>query len=260
MKFFDCNCTIGLSAVNHVIVNHEGFTLTEKVNEAPNAQTLLERMDYCGIQSAMVMHESMNDVTPQYGNQRICEQCGVIDRLLPVWSLLPPPTDEEFEPNHLFPQMKSNGVKALYANPHNNRFFLNKITMGDLLGEITDRKVPLFLTPQYGYEHIYTLLAEFPKITIIVINYGPWSPDRFWFPLLNNYKNVYFGLGDYQTDGGIERIVKKFGSGNLLFGTNFPTNNMGGAIGVLSSANINTGDKEAIAHGNIERLLDEVSL
>jgi predicted TIM-barrel fold metal-dependent hydrolase len=67
-------------------------------------------------------------------------------------------------------------------------------------------------------------------------------------------------LGDYQTDGGIERIVKKFGSGNLLFGTNFPTNNMGGAIGVLSSANINTGDKEAIAHGNIERLLDEVSL
>ena len=260
MKFIDCSCTVGYGAVNHLVVNHEGFSLTEHVIEAPSGQVLLERMDYCGIETALVMDETMNFVTPQYGNQRVCEQCRVSERLLPIWSILPPLTDEEFEPSFLFTQMKSNEVKALYANPHNNRFFLNAITMGELLCEITNRKIPLFLTPQHGYEHIYSLLAEFPKITIILKNYGPWSPDRFWFPLLKNYRNVYFELGDYQTDGGIERIVNKFGSNNLLFGTDFPTNNMGGAIGVLTAAKINKRDKEAIAHGNIERLLGEVAL
>lgn len=261
MRFIDCSCTLGRGVVNHVVVNHEGFTLIEKVSEAKDAKELLDQMDYCGIEQALVTHQAMTDVTPQYGNQKIIGECSEgANRLLPVWSILPPVSDEEFIPERLFSQMKKHGVSALYANPHKNRYFLNAITMGELLSEIQNRKILLILTPEFGYEHIYGLLNEYPNMHIIVKNYGPWSPDRYWFPLLRKYQHVHFEIGDYQTDGGLERIVGKFGAEQLLFGTDFPTNNMGGAIAVLTTAEISHSDKEAIAHGNIERLLCGVKL
>lgn len=260
MKFIDCSCSAGLGAVNHEIVNHETFTLIERVDEAADELELVRKMDYCGIEKAFITDETMYYVSPQYGNKRVLERCRNSEKLLPVLTILPPLTDPEFEPEIFFETMRENGVKMLNADPHKNRYLLNAITMGELLSEIQSRRIPLQLTPRCGYEHIYSVLEEFPKLRIIVKNYGPWSPDRFWFPLLRKYKNVYFEIGDYETDGGLERLINKFGADNLLFGTEFPTNNMGGAIGMLMGAQIDYQTKEAVAYKNIERLMEEVQV
>ena len=196
MKFIDCSCSLGYGAVNHVIVNHEGWTLTEKVNELSSGEELIELMDYCGIEKALVTHETMNYMSAEYGNKKVLEQCEGKPRLMPVLCILPPLTEEEFLPETLFKTMKDKGVKVLCANPVNHRYMLNAITMGELLSEIESRKIPLQLNPEYGYDHIYSVLSEYPELTVIVKGYGPWSPDRFWFPLLRKYKNAYFETGD----------------------------------------------------------------
>ena len=46
----------------------------------------------------------------------------------------------------------------------------------------------------------------------------------------------------------------------MLFGTNFPMDNMGGPITTLLGANISQESKKKIASGNIERLMSEVVL
>jgi uncharacterized protein len=261
MRFIDCNCGIGYSVTNHVIVNHENMMLTEKVREAKNASDLIEQMDYCSIDSAIVYHQTMIDVAPEYGNKKLTEEVqNYKDRLISSWTILPPITEGDFNPEKLFPDMKNSNVKALRAYPNINRYFLNDLTMGDLLNEVSIHKIPLFLSPNYGYEYIYSVLNEFPDLTVIIYGYGPWSPDRYIYPLLKKYKNVFIETGDYQTDGGFRRLVNTFGSERLLFGTGFPVNNMGGSIGVLLGSRIAENEKENIAAKNIIRILAEVTL
>lgn len=261
MKIIDCNCCIGFSSVNHVIVNHEKFTLTEKVKEVRNAEELIEEMDFCGIDSAVVYHQTMLDVSPEYGNRKISIEAGKYpDRLIASWTLLPSLTDEEFEAGRLFDGMRSNKVKFLRAYPDENRFFLNSETMGETITELIAGNVPLFLSPKSGWEYIYGILKEYPKLTVIINNYGPWSPDRYLYPLMKIYPNVYFETGDYQTDGAIEKICTKFGSERLLFGSEFPVNNIGGPLASLLGARITNEEKEKIAFGNVERLMKEVAL
>lgn len=258
MRVIDCSAMIGYGVVNHTVVNHEGFTLVERVAEARDAGEMLAYMDYCGIESAIVGHQAMIDVTPTYGNQKLVKETAKCpERLIPSWTILPPATDEEFEPEKLFQAMQEHQVKALRAYPTTQRYFLERITMDELLSELQMRKIPLFLTPSEDYEHIYRLLEQYPRMRVIIHNYGPWSPDRFWFPLLRAYQDVYFETGDYETDGGLERMIGRFGSGRFVYGSDFPTNNIGGSLAVLRSLEISSSSREEIAHGNIERLLSE---
>ncbi len=261
MKIIDCNCCIGYGVVNHQIVNHENFVLTEKVKEAKDAKELIEFMDFCSIEKAVVYHQTMIDVDPLYGNKKLVNEVAQhVDRLIPSWTILPSLTDDTFQVEGTLDAMKRHNIKMLRAFPTVNRYFLNRITMGDLLQEISERKIPLFLSPMYGYEYIYDVLTDFPDLNIIIYNYGPWSPDRYLFPLLKHYRNVHFEIGDYQTDGGLERMVGKFGSERILFGSNFPVNSFGGPLGVLISSQLDINQKENIAYRNIERILEEVIL
>ncbi len=261
MKIIDCNCIIGCATVNHSAVNHEILTVYEKVVEAENAEQLIENMDYCGISKALVWHQTMTDVNATYGNKKILiETAKYPDRLLPTWTILPPVVDEDYAPEVLFEKMKQTGICAVRAYPKTNRYLLNALTMGELLSEISSRKIPLFLSPESGYDQIYNVLKEFPDLTVIITDYGPWSPCEFIFPLLRAYRNVYLGIGNLQTNGSVEKTVSKFGSERLLFDSMFPVNYIGGAIALLMGVQISGEDRENIACRNIENILKEAKL
>lgn len=261
MDLFDANVCFGNDLINHEVVNHEGFIVLEKVKIAKNAQDLLEYMDYAGIKKALVWHRSMYDLDPTSGNQRIIEEIeGYKDRLIPSWTILPAITDKEYETNVFFDLMKKNGIKALRAFPKMNRYFLCGVTMSDQLNLISELKIPLYLEPQIGFEYIYSVLKEFPELTIVMSNIGCWPSARYVYPLLKTYKNFYFETGDFGMLRGYEEICHYFGSEHILFGTNFPTNNMGCSIYSLMRANISDDEKQNIAHRNLERLLKEERL
>ncbi|MEG2624189.1 MAG: amidohydrolase family protein, partial [Clostridia bacterium] len=151
-------------------------------------------------------------------------------------------------------------VKTLHAFPDMNRYILCDVTMGAQLGLFSELKIPLYLSPSIGFEYIYQVLREFPNLTVILYNIGWWPSARLVYPLLARYPNVYFETGDFSMLRGYEEVTERFGAERMLFGTNFPTNSMAGSIYCLETANISAEDREKIAHGNIERLLDEVRL
>jgi predicted TIM-barrel fold metal-dependent hydrolase len=261
MKIIDCNCGIGYRTVNYEVVNHENFYIREKVKQARQAEELLAELDFCGIDQAVVYHTSMVDVDPGYGNRNILAEVDKApDRLISTWTILPPVTEGEYAPELLFSQMKAHSVQLLRAYPERNRYLLNAVTMGELLEAIVSAHIPLYLSPSTGWQDIYSVLKEFPELTVIIHNYGLWSHDRFLYPLFKAYKNVYIESGDMQTAGEIKDICGRFGSERILFGSDFPSNNMGGPLATLVGSGINKQDMNNIAHHNIERLLSEVRL
>lgn len=261
MKWIDCSASIGLGGINREIINHENYYVYEKVRQAEHAADLLEEMDFCGVDEAFVYHHSMVENDPGYGNREIVKEVETCPRRLhATWAILPPITEEEYAPENLFPAMQKHNVKALRTYPVKNRYFLDRITMGDLLDALIEKKIPLYLSPQDGWQYIFDTLKEFPELTVILTNYGLWGSDRFFFPLIKAYKNVYIDTSDYQVINGINKFCSKFGDERLLFGSNYPMDYFGGPITALMSSDLPPESLEKIAHGNIERLMSEVRL
>ena len=261
MKLFDSNACFGMDMVNHECVNHENFIVMEKVDIAKTAEELVREMDYVGIERAVVWHRAQYDHDATAGNKKLIEGIkGYEDRLLPSWVILPDITDTEYAPNIFFDEMRKNGVKTLRAYPEQDRFILCDVTMGEQLNLISELKIPLYLSPMFGFEMIYNVLREFPNLTVIMSNIGWWPSARFIWPLLRRYPNFYFETGDFSQLRGIEEVCGKFGSERILYGSNFPTNAMSGSIYTLMQAKISDSDRENIAHRNMERLLCEVKL
>jgi predicted TIM-barrel fold metal-dependent hydrolase len=259
MKFIDCSASIGLAAVNKYIVNHEDYIICEKVDQKANASELLKEMDRCGIDESIVWHQNSYDCAPDFGNRTLLadKDMQTNDRLKAVLAMLPSITDKEHTVEKLLEKMKNNKVFGLRAHPYSDRYMLDRITCGDTLDMLIEKNVPLYLTPIHDWEHIFKVMKDFPKLTVIITNYGLWGSDRFFYPLVNAYKNVYVDTSDFQEVRGIEAFVNKFGSERMLFGSNFPSDNIGGPITTLMGAKISLEDKENIAHRNAERLWAE---
>lgn len=261
MKIIDCSANIGLDSINRVIVNHEDYPVYERIKQLPHAEDLINEMDFCGIEKAFVYHQAMYDTDPQYGNKLILKEVSAYpDRLCGTWTILPPITESFFEPKNLIPEMKKSKILALRAFPQRNRYFLDEVTMGELLDTLCQCHIPLYLTPINNWEHIFAVLKEFPELTVIITNYGLWGSDRYFYPLVRKYKNVYIDTSDYQVINGYRAFVQKFGSERLLFGTNMPMDNIGGPIATLFGSGITTSDIENVAFKNIEALMGRVKL
>ena len=107
---------------------------------------------------------------------------------------------------------------------------------------------------------MYSLLADFPQLTLVAAGHGPWGRDRYFRPLLERYPNFYVDTANYELDWGLADLCSKYGYERILFGTNTPHRTMGGPLLTLLHAPISDAAKRAIAAGNLERLLGEVKL
>ncbi|MBM3211394.1 hypothetical protein FJZ33_04175 [Candidatus Poribacteria bacterium] len=252
MEFFDCNSTYGIFSV-------------PPYKRADSVGILLEEMEWCGINSAMVRHAAMIDESPIVGNPLLVEQIKPYPNLEPSWGILPSQTGELGNVDDFIASMKKNQVKALWAYPAKHRYLLNDTTFSELFEEMIIRNIPLFLERNEScggneWAIIDSVLKDFPKIIIILVGHGSWGEDRFFRPFIEKYDGFYTDTSRYELDGGIADFCKTYGSYRLLFGTSFPRTPMGGAMLTLMHADIKDSEREAIARGNLKRILSEVKL
>lgn len=255
MRIVDCSACIGEASVNRLIVNHENYPVFEKVRQPADAAQLLAEMDYNGIDEAVVYNTEMTDSGVFKGNELfLSRKENYTGRLHGSIVMLPSFYGKEFEPENLLATVRKYDLFGLRANPAQNRYMFDRITVGDTADMLVSRRIPVYFSPMDGWELLFSTLKEFPKLTAIITNYGLWGSDGYVYPLVKSYKNVYIDTSDFQEIAGIETFVNRFGSERLLFGTNYPMDNMGGPLATLFGARIGERDRENIAHGNFDRL------
>ena len=253
MKLFDCNA-------------HYGVFSVPPLKRADAATDLVAEMAFCGVDRALVRCAAQIDESPETGNPLLCAQIAEHDELEPSWAILPSHTGELGDVASFVAAMGASGVRALWAYPSKHRYLLNLVTFGDLFDEMISRRIPLFLPRQEqsgsvgGWELASALLAEIPALRLIVVGHGSWGEDRYFRPLMQRYEHFYVDTSRYELDGGIAAVCGAYGPERLLFGTAFPTTGMGGAMLTLLHTDMPDEHKEAVAGGNLQRLLDEVDL
>jgi len=245
MEFFDCNCALGIPGVR-------GLRFARNVTE------LQQEMDFCGIDRALVYHTAMRFDSPVIGNRLLMEEIEPDDRLVPVWTILPSQTDELVSPETFLVRMRQHGIRAVRAFPDEHRYMFDELTMGDWLALLEEKRVPLLL--KTNPVKIAGALAAFPNLVVVAIAQGPHSLERYLRPIVERYAHFYIDTSSYMVDGLIEDFCAKYGAQHLLFGTGFPHNCSGASLLRLAQADIADEDKQAIAAGNLSRILQEAQL
>ncbi len=252
MKFFDCNASFGPLMVPPPKI-------------AKTANDLLDEMDFCGINEALVYHAAQMDDSPIVGNQLLVEETEGLDRLHRSWAILPPQTEELPPPDEFLNLMKKYKVRALRVFPSKHRYLLTRTSLGSLYDLLIEKHIPLFISIKEfaagtsGWTLIEGILADNPDLTLVVTDHGTWGQDRYFRPLIEKYENFYIDTSRYELNEGIEAFCKKYGADKMLFGTGFPEIKIGGVLLALVNADISSKEKEAIAYRNLETLLGRVS-
>jgi hypothetical protein len=245
LRFFDCNCAFGPYR-------------TRVFRFARTADELIEEMDYCNIERALVYHTSMRYDHPIVGNQRVVQETMGQPRLVPTWAILPAQTREQPSLEVLLGEMQRQNVRVLRMFPDDHRYFVDDITWGDQMDAYAQRRIPLFI--RVGLDRIAELLKSFPRLVIITSSQGSNPLDRYAWPLVEKYPGLFFDTSGYLVDGGIEEFCRRYSVARLVFGSGYPDNSSGAALLTLARAELSDAERQAIAADNLCRLLAEAIL
>ncbi len=247
MRFFDASCRLGRPAAFG-----EGMPW--------QTEEILELMERCHIDRALAYHIVAKDGEVADGNELLLKEIQGLSQLQPQWCAIPATFEEFLHADALHAAMKENGVKTLRIAPKNYAHSAAPYAMRELMGFAADCRVPVFF--DYGeapYDEMYDLCHNYPDVNFIVTNTA-YTINRWLGPVLDNCDNLYLGTGNYVVHQGLATFCKYYSADRLVFNTNLPTGSATAAVSLVCFADISKEEKELIAHGNIERLLEEVRL
>ena len=242
LEFFDCNCEFGPYR-------------TKVYRYAETADALLEEMNFCNINRALVFHTAQRFDSAPNGNQRVLEEIAGHSRLLPTWTLLPSHTGEMPAGEALVAEMREQGVKALRLFHNEHRYFMDAMTWRDQLPVYEERRIPLFIRARLDY--FLELLKNFPNLTIVAGTQGFNPMDRYAWPMIAEFPNLFYETSSYLCDGVLEEFCDRYTADRLIFGSGYPENMKGTAMFRLVRADLSDEQKSAIASKNLDRLLSQ---
>jgi len=247
LKFFDCNCTIGRLAY-------------PTLGDISDVNGLLKEMQTAGIEQALVYHIISRDGHPPLGNQLLMEAINNHHQLRPVWVVIPHHTGEMPAAEQLLLEMKRQNVRAVRIFPTRtlHSFSIEEWCAGKLLDALEQAHIPVMLDLEIiSWDDVHTILKNYRDLPVIAAN-CTYRHNRFIYPLLEKFENLYIELSRFMGAGAVEDIVRRFGSRPLLFGTNMPQYAGSAAVALLTYSDIDLTDKQAIAGENLRNLLEEV--
>lgn len=246
LRFFDCNCSIGRTGYPCLF-------------DIPDAAGLRQEMKTAGIEEALVYHTAARDAHPPLGNSLLAAEIKGQEGLYPVWVVLPHHTGEMPLPGRLLAEMRARRVFAvrMYPGRAHHSFSLADWSAGELLSELEAARLPLVLDAEIvSWDDVFSLLKSYSGLPLIMANCS-YRHNRFLYPLFEKFQNLYVETSRFLGGGAIEDIVAHFGAKSLLFGTNMPQYTGTAAVALVTYADIEAADKEAIAGDNLRRLIGE---
>ncbi|OUS72153.1 hypothetical protein B1748_25180 [Paenibacillus sp. MY03] len=247
MRKIDVNCMIG----NWVKQDVEPLLENQVQDE----------LHYYDIDRVIAYHGTARSSNPMYGNERLLDYCRSNQSMIPCmvvsphykyvhgWSFLEDLlVKEKIQFIRIFP--KEQGYTLGSKLTHEIFGMAEKLGTHMIIDyeEITssdDREMPEF----------DRLLSDFPSVQVIVTAFRH-RRNMMMYSYLENHSNFYTELSLCDNWKAYEQAIDRYGSDRILWGSNMPFNKPGSAITMLSYADISERDKEKIAYGNLQRLIE----
>lgn len=249
MKYFDCDCLMGMPKVPLPDVE-------------PGLHDLLAEMRRLDIDRALVRHRICVDSNHEIGNAVLMEEVAEHDNLVPVWYVTADGLAGEWDPAAMVSRMLELGVRASWTTLGDRQtvYTLEPRYAGKLLTALEDHRIPLLLLySQIPPSTLKSVLESFPSLPVVLLEVPRLGRNPVLYPLMEQHQNLILGMSAlYSVHRGLEDLCNRFGHERLLFGSSYPGCEGGASIAALTYAELPGDIKDAIAHGNLERVLSEV--
>ncbi|MGH9591405.1 MAG: amidohydrolase family protein [Terracidiphilus sp.] len=230
---FDVNMRLGSSGIHGEL--------------ALDAGGLLREMDRFWIRRGLAAHWECEEYDVLLGNEALEREIG--SRMMPAWGVLPEAPFLE-----ILAARKPAAVRLTPARQQSN-FSLAPWCAGDLFDYLQQHAVvTLIASADIGWNDIATLLENFPRLPLVVLETG-YRADRYLFPLLERFPTLHFDSSTYLAHRQLEAFVESHGHDRILFGTRLPLYTPAASLNVLASSRISDTERLAIAGGNLRRLI-----
>jgi len=205
------------------------------------------------------------------GNNKLMES-KLIDRIenLHYCYVLTPDAWYTYDFNQYLGKAFKDGVRLFRLFPRRQLFYINDYYMKNIYKVLSEKKFPIMLDLKElditgnkyfdidVLEHILEENEDMPLILETTLKQCMFN--RYYFPLLERYNNIYLEISGMYLIDQIEGIVDKYGSERLIFGTNYPNlpaevNNVRMALSEL-----NIMDKENIAFNNFNGIMGRIEI
>ena len=250
MRYFDCDCLLGVPKVPLPDVH-------------PDLDDLLSEMQRLDIDRALVRHRTCIDSDHEVGNALLMEEVAGHDNLLPAWYVTPDGLEGEWDPAAMVMRMIEQGVGAAWTTLdwRVNPYLLDPWCAGKLLAALEEHRMP-FLIPysQIPPNTLKSVLESFPDLPLVLLEVPHHGRNPILYPLMEQHENLVLSVSAlYGVLGGLEDLCANFGHERLVFGSSYPRCEGGASITAMAYAELPLDAKEAIAFGNLERMLGAVT-
>lgn len=208
---------------------------------------LLHEMDRFAINRALVSHFAGLEYDAVEGNQAL--ERDAHPRFEPAWASSPDPSS--------LADIKKRQPRAvrLWFGPLHHNFSSAPWCAGELFDYMQENRVLVLMSrPEIEWDAIATLLENFPRLNVLLLDIG-YRSDRYLFPLLRQFPNLYFDSSMYVGHRQLEWYLERFGPDRIVFGSRLPLYTPAAALTVLGTARVPESVRHAVAGENLRRLL-----
>ena len=159
--------------------------------------------------------------------------------------------------------MVKKGVRAARIFPESHNFSLDRWSCDHLFEVLENRRIPLFVWyREIDWNVLYEICMKYPRLPLILeqCDQESYYNVRYIFPLLEQCGNLFISVHNSLLYLEIDEIVKRFGAERLIFSTYLTVDDPHASLMVITNGDFSGREKEMIAHGNLEKLLDGVLL
>ncbi len=258
MEFFDINCLVRREIIEKKSVedNTENFfslLLKNNIKKSVLTNTLSITYDWNIGNNDLLDHEDLRE-----------------SRNIFFSFVLTPDVYHQFVFSDYMKNAYKNNARIFRIFPKSHLFYLNDYYMRKIYNEMAGANFPLMLdlkelditgNKYFAIDDLKILLGENRKLPVILeTSLKQCMFDRFYFPLMEEFENLYLEVSGMLLMDQIEHYVGKFGSERLIFGSNFPNSGLEVNTSRIESADIDEDSKANIAGKNISRLLGNINL
>lgn len=214
------------------------------------------------LSAAVVRHRACLLTAPHLGNDVLMAQIAGKPHLLPAWFVTPDGREPQFDPAFTLQQMLAAGGRMAWTDAPAQGFSLAPWCSAKLYEALQERRVPLLLEySQANLGELHEALTAYRGLRVVLLQVPRVGRNRLVEPLLELHPELYlcfapaFSVHCYWPD-----LCRRFGPYRWLWGSHYPDAEGGAAITGLLYAGLSAEAQQAVAHGNLERLLSEVVL
>ena len=212
------------------------------------------------IQRAIVAHALARDYDPTTGNRLLVE--AIADQEA-FWgaAVLAPDDASQSDLRARLRSLVAGKVRMVRIFPRSHNWLLADWCAGPWLRVLEELHVPLAVWhTETSWDEVAALCQAHPQLPVIVE--GPNRKllyhNRVYYRLLEQFPNFHLEIHNLVGYLGLDDVVRRFGSRQLVFGTYLPHQDPNVPMMLVTDGRLSPTDQQNIAYGNMERLIAKV--